>query len=258
MADVATSAPGRVVWIDLATKDPGGAEKFYGELLGWEREVNQDPQFGGYGFFKTAGRIAAGVGPLQSEQQPTVWQVYIGTADAEATAAKVQAAGGSVIAPPFDVGPIGKMAVFQDPSGAFVSIWQSSQMPGVEIQEAPNSLSWAELNARGLDKAKPFYKAVFGWDAKTSDSGGGMEYTEWQLGGKSVGGAMEMMPMVPAEVPSYWLVYFGTDDVDGTTAKAKELGGQVLLEPTDFPGGRSSVLMDPQGASFALVSIRSA
>ena len=33
-------------------------------------------------------------------------------------------------------------------------------------------------------------------------------YTEFELGGKSVAGGTEMNPMVPAEVPSYWLVYF--------------------------------------------------
>ena len=59
MAETATLAPGRVVWIDLATKDTAAAETFYKGLFGWERDVNPDPQFGGYGFFKTGGKIAA-------------------------------------------------------------------------------------------------------------------------------------------------------------------------------------------------------
>jgi predicted enzyme related to lactoylglutathione lyase len=42
----------------------------------------------------------------------------------------------------------------------------------------------------------------------------------------------------------------GVDDVDATAAKAKELGGQVVSEPTDAPWTRTAVIDDPQGARF--------
>jgi predicted enzyme related to lactoylglutathione lyase len=58
---------------------------------------------------------------------------------------------------------------------------------------------------------------------------------------------------MPAEVPDSWLVYFGTADVDGDTKKAADLGAAVVVEPMDIPNtGRFSVLLDPQGAAFAL------
>ena len=37
-----------------------------------------------------------------------------------------------------------------------------------------------------------------------------------------------MSDMVPAEVPSHWLVYFGVDDTDATVAKATELGASIF------------------------------
>ena len=103
---------------------------------------------------------------------PTAWSVYIGTNDVEALAKRVQSAGGTVVAPPFDVGDQGKMAVFQDPSGAFISAWQGSRMGGFQT-DAPNSFGWAELNARGIEKAIPFYTSVFGWTTRTSEMGEG-------------------------------------------------------------------------------------
>jgi predicted enzyme related to lactoylglutathione lyase len=132
------------------------------------------------------------------------------------------------------------MAVFQDPTGAFISAWQGARMGGFATN-APNSFRWAELNARGADKAVPFYKQVFGWDPKavgTPDQ----PYTEFQLGGKSIAGATEMNPMVPAEVPSYWQIYFTVDDVDKTHAAAVGAGARELLAPMDLPaaGCRSS------------------
>jgi predicted enzyme related to lactoylglutathione lyase len=131
-------------------------------------------------------------------------------------------------------------------------------MKGAAVQNAPNAMSWAELNARGMDKAVPFYKKVFGWGAKTSEMGGGdmADYTEFQVGGESISGGMEMNPMVPAEVPSYWMVYFGSDDVDKTYEKALAVGGKEMLPPQDFPGGRFAVVQDPQGATFGILKTK--
>jgi predicted enzyme related to lactoylglutathione lyase len=60
-------------------------------------------------------------------------------------------------------------------------------------------------------------------------------------------------PQVPAEVPSHWLVYFGTDDVDASATRAAQLGGNVVAAPMDYPGGRFAVVLDPQGAAFGLL-----
>jgi predicted enzyme related to lactoylglutathione lyase len=64
---------------------------------------------------------------------------------------------------------------------------------------------------------------------------------------------MDMPPMVPAEVPSHWLVYFAVDDTDASVAKAQELGGSVRMPPMDVPVGRFAVVADPQGATFAVI-----
>ena len=78
-------------------------------------------------------------------------------------------------------------------------------------------------------------------------------YTEFLLDGRSVAGAMEMNPMVPAQVPSYWMVYFSVDDVDETYRKALAAGAHEMLPPGDFPGGRFAIVSDPQGATFGLL-----
>lgn len=52
---------------------------------------------------------------------------------------------------------------------------------------------------------------------------------------------------------SHWIAYFSVNDVDATARKTKQLGGKVLLPPTDVPGfGRAAVLRDPQGAAFGI------
>jgi uncharacterized protein len=251
MTDTTIPAVGRPVWVDLASSDPAASRAFYARLFGWTIEVNPDPQYGGYALAKIGDRDVAGIGPAQAPGTPTAWLLYIGTNDAEALAGKVQAAGGTVVAPPFAVGDQGHIAVFQDPSGAFICAWQAAAMGGFGT-DGPNTLRWAELNARGIDRAIPFYAAVFGWGTMTRDMGEGSPYTMFQHGGEDVAGGMEMSPMTPAEVPSHWMVYFGVDDVDASYRTAIEAGGREMVAPMDFPGGRFAIVGDPQGAVFGL------
>ena len=245
------STASHFVWADLATADPAGSRAFYSDLFGWIAEP--DEAFGGYAIGRLEGKDVAGIGPTQMPGQPTAWSVYLGTADADGLVAQVTAAGGTVIVPPFPVGPMGRMVVFQDPIGAFISAWEPALMPGFTAS-GPGAVAWTELNARGLESGLGFYTSVFGWTARQSpvaESG----YVEFMDGDVSLAGAMEMPPMVPAEVPSYWQIYFGVTDIDATHAAAIDLGAHEIHPPTDFGGGRFSILSDPQMAPFGLLQM---
>ena len=253
MAETMARTVNRPAWVDLGSEDAAASRDFYSKLFGWEIEVNEDPQYGGYGIAKVDGRDAAGIGPKQDPNAPTVWSLYIGTDDIDALAQKVTDNGGTVVVPPFPVGDQGRMAVFRDPAGAFISSWEGERMGGFQ-SEGTGSFAWAEINARGVDQALPFYTALFGWSVRTSPMGEGQPpYNEFQIGEESVAGAWEMSPDVPAEVPSYWQVYFGVDDVDAAFRKALDLGAREMNAPMDFPGGRFAIVVDPQGASFGLL-----
>jgi predicted enzyme related to lactoylglutathione lyase len=253
MAQATTTLVNRPAWVDLSSSDAQASRDFYSRVFGWHVDVNPDPQYGGYALAKLDGKDVGGIGPAQTPGAPTAWSIYIGTDDVEALAKQVQAAGGTVAAPPFDVGDQGRMAVFQDPSGAYISAWQGTRMGGFQT-DVPNSYGWAELNARGVEKALPFYTTIFGWTTKTSEMGEGQPpYTEFQLDGESVAGAWEMSPVVAEQVPSYWQIYFTVADVDTAFRKALAEGAAEMLAPQDFPGGRFAIVSDPQGASIGLL-----
>jgi predicted enzyme related to lactoylglutathione lyase len=251
MPETTTATANKLSWVELSSPDAAASRDFYSKLFGWDIEVNPDPQYGGYALARIGGADVAGIGPKQSPEAPTAWGLYVGTDDVDGLAKTVPDAGGTVIAPPFDVGDQGRMAVFADPTGAIISAWQAAQMRNFRSNEL-NTLGWAELNSRGLERAIPFYEKVFDWTHKTSPFGEGQEYTEFQAGGESIAGALEMQSNIPADVPSYWSVYFKVDDVDKTFQKAIDLGAKEMVAPQDYPGGRFAILSDPQGASFAL------
>jgi predicted enzyme related to lactoylglutathione lyase len=256
MAETKTFVVNAPAWIDLSTKDPAAARDYYSKLFGWKAEPEKDPAAQGYALARLDGKDVAGIGGLQDPTGPSAWMVYIGTRDAASLAKKIEAEGGKVVSPPFEVMDAGRMAVFQDPTGAFISAWEPRTMNGFGVQRKAGAFSWAELNARGIDKAKQFYKKIFGWGQKDSPMGEGQsDYTEFKLGDESIAGGMEMNPMVPKEVPSYWMAYFGATDVDKAHKKATELGATEMVPPSDFPGGRFSIVSDPQGAMFGLMSV---
>jgi len=147
MPEVAVYAPGTVSWVDLASKDLEKSKAFYSKLFGWQAQTIEDPQAGGYTMFLINGKQASALGPNQDEQQPpSAWSIYFATEDAKKTAQAVKDAGGKVIAEPMDVMGQGVMAVFQDPTGAFFSVWQPGIHKGFEVPPGqPSTYAWAEL-----------------------------------------------------------------------------------------------------------------
>ena len=255
MAEAKTITMNKPGWVDLSSSDAAGAREFYSKLFGWKADVITDPAAGGYAMFKLDGKEVAGVGPVQSPQQPSAWTMYVLVPDADAAATKAKASGGTVIAEPFDVLKAGRMALLADPSGAIFGVWQPKEHAGWEVDGVPGSVCWVELDSRNIDAARRFYTDVFGWMAKDSSVPGAPAYTEFQLdGGTSFAGGMAMPEMVPAATPSFWMTYFAVTDADGVAARAKELGGSATTEPQDIPEvGRFAVIQDPQGAHFGIL-----
>lgn len=245
--------PGVPCWVDLATSDLDGAETFYGELLGWS-VTDLGPDAGGYRMAFKDGKQVAGLSNVMSPDQPPAWSTYIGVEDAEAVVAAATDAGASVLLPPMDVMTAGRMAVLTDPTGAVFSLWQPGDHKGAQLANEVGSFSWNELNTRDTAAAEAFYTSLFGWTASTYEMGP-FPYTEFKLGDRSVAGMLPMPPMIPAEVPAHWRVYFSVADTDAAVAFVGEAGGQVFAGPMDIPQGRFAVLADPQGASFAVIAM---
>jgi predicted enzyme related to lactoylglutathione lyase len=259
MSERTEYVPGEFCWVDLSTTDVDGATSFYGELLGVEAELAPgDPEVtGGYGWFTKNGKMVAGVGPTQQEGQPTSWNSYIKVEDADATAAKAKEAGGQVIFGPIDLpNESGRMAVFQDPTGAFISITQQGKHPGAEIVNEPGTWNWTNLLTRDVDAAQDFYGEVFGWTANQPEGAPDWIWN-WQVEGQrwpeGIAGLMKMGTEMPAEAPPYWQVYLMVDDADQAVEKTKAAGGRLLFGPNPIPVGRIAVLFDPQGGGFAII-----
>jgi predicted enzyme related to lactoylglutathione lyase len=248
MAARTSYVPGTPSWVDLGSPDTSASAAFYGGLLGWEAEIDPRPEAGGYGMFRLRGKNVAGIGPQQNMDLPPYWTVYVSVADCDATLAAMTGAGGTVIAGPMDVFDAGRMAVVQDPLGSFISIWQPDEHIGAELVNEPGTFGWNELATADLEASRAFYTAAFGWERLDMSSEGADLYG---IDGALVCGAHTA---TEGEFPA-WSVWFTVDDADRAAARAVELGGSVVLAPSDMSFGRGGMVADPQGAVFGIASL---
>ncbi len=240
--------PGMFCWVELTTPDRRAAQRYYTSLFGWT--ANEMPMDGGepYVMLQKDGK---NVGALyQNTDAPPNWASYVAVESVDDTAKSAKDLGANLIAEPFDVMDVGRMAVVQDPQGAVFCIWQAKLHHGIEVRDEVGTLCWNELMTSDVEAARQFYGPLFDWNLKVTPG-----YTEAHVGEKAVGGLMQIAPEMHG-MPPHWQPYFMVADCDAALAKAKSLGTSDSFGPMDIPDvGRFAVINDPHGATFAVIQL---
>jgi hypothetical protein len=117
--------PVSLCWNELTCRDTAAAAAFYAAVAGWEA-VPMDVGDTTITVFTRGGSAVAGMRAMTDEypsQTPAHWMASFAVADADATAARAEELGGAVSAPPFEIQPVGRVAVLTDPYGtAFATV----------------------------------------------------------------------------------------------------------------------------------------
>lgn len=251
-----TNQHGTFCWLDLATTDTAGAKKFYSEIFGWEILDIPVGENMVYTMLNLNGKPVAALNEMQPDQramnaQP-FWLSYIAVDNADETMAKATGNGGTIVMPTMEVMEEGIMGIIQDPEGAYLGLWQAKNMHGYAFKNEPGSACWFEHGSHDSKKSIPFYEKTFGWTS-ASNPMIDMVYTVFNLGETAVGGLYDMTPDM-ANIPSHWLPYFGTANIDMTLEKISGLKGNVMMPKMFVEGvGDFAVVQDPQGGVFGLL-----
>jgi len=241
----ATTTVGKFVWHEQVSSDPKQAQDFYTQLFGWGTETFKPGELD-YEAIASGGQTHGGFSKAMEGAPPPHWLSHVRVENVDETVEKAKSAGGKLLAGPFDMEDIGKMAIIADPQGAYISVYQPAGAEG----GAEGVFVWDELGTTDADGAQRFYEHVLGWT--TSDMG--PEYGGYRIFNVGETGIAGLMTNPEASMPAQWQPYVAVDDADRTASKAKELGATVLMEPMDVPKvGRIAVLRDPQGASFGII-----
>ncbi|GGU73642.1 hypothetical protein GCM10010211_44530 [Streptomyces albospinus] len=247
---------GAPCWVSLMTHDLPGAEKFYGEVLGWSfRPGKMGAEFS---IAIAEGQPVAGIGLLPpSWRIPVAWTPYFAVDSANETAARIRERGATLAVGPLELGK-GRAALAADRDGAVFGLWEGQTLSwAVGEGEAPMCL---ELRTRDAFDAAIFYGEVFGW-APDQPGGCDITYEHDEVivrdGAQTVaalrGGAVEAAP--DPHVRPRWHVYFPVHDIERVTEAAVAAGGFVLpVTPMVDGSGCQAVIRDPQGGLFTVAT----
>ncbi len=258
MSEVHEYKPGTPCWVDLITSNTDGAKQFYTDFFGWGIDDIPIEDGSYYTKLQIDGKDVTALYALNEEQKsngiPPHWMSYISVEDADATTEMARSLGGKVLMEPMSVQDHGRMAVLEDPAGAAFSIWQPQGHFGAQLVNQPGTLCWNELGTRNTEACSQFYAKLFSWKPEVQQMEF-MSYTVFMNEDRPIAGMYQITEDM-GDVPPSWLVYFAVDDCDINIERAKTIGAEVKMPPTDIPEvGRFAVLQDPQGAVFSIIKL---
>ncbi|QWZ08466.1 VOC family protein [Nocardioides panacis] len=266
MPEARTFPHGVPSWVDVDLPDVDAGTAFYAALFGWTfaDATPPDAPFR-YVIAQLDGRdVAAVAGPSSG---PARWSTYVAVDDADDTAARLVAAGGTLVSGPLDAGPGGRTATVLDPEGAELRLWQARRRLGVQVVNQPGAWNFSNLRTADLPAACDFYGPVLGWAygasgfatsvsvpgygdhlEATVDPGIRTRQAHAPEGFADVVAAFE--PLADGERP-HWQVVFAVADRDASAATVETLGG-VVVSTAEDRWVRRAVVRDPQGAELVL------
>jgi uncharacterized protein len=253
---------GQFIWYELMSNDPGKAEAFYRDVVGWNvREAGQ-----GYKAWLVGEAGVGGLLTLPEEARAggarPAWVGYIGVDDVDASAAAIADAGGTVHRAPADIPGIGRFAMVADPQGVIFVIMApipqaDAPPPPAPDPAVPGLFGWRELMTTDMEAAFAFYSRLFGWTKLQVVETPIGPYQLFATGGGTTGGEMTGGMMTkPAQVPvPFWTFYIQVDGIAAAMARVASAGGAIINGPLPVPtGGWIAQGLDTEGALFSLVS----
>ncbi|MFI2642798.1 VOC family protein [Streptomyces sp. NPDC018610] len=226
-------------WVDAQLPDVEAGKRFYGGLFGWNFE-RKEAAYGSSVLARLGGEPVAALTPKTDGRMPTVWTVYFAAPDPGTLAGRIRAGGGQIVTPTATVGGLGTAVLAADPEGAVFGLWQPAGRAGFGRRHEPGTFGWAQLYTRDTEAANAFYGGLF-HDALFGP------------GARPDFGRAPVSDVFPAEMPSHFLVHFLVTRAEAALDDAVRLGGRVQVPPFATSYGTVAVVVDDQGASFAVL-----
>lgn len=253
---------GSHIWYELMTTDPESAKRFYeavipGLTIGDRLPGDQDYRIINRSDGGSLGGVLGLTDEMRSHGAKPVWMGYVGVDNVDGTVAQVEAKGGNLLMPAFDI-PQGRIAMVADPQGNPFYIMKPVPPAGQEDQQSDvfspteeQRVSWNELATADPVAARQFYGELFGWTSEEfMPMGEHGEYRFFAHQGTTIGAVSACVQGARAG----WRYYIRVPSISKAAEAVNSSGGTVAMGPMPVPGGDHIIIgYDPQGAEFALV-----
>ncbi len=147
---MADPKPGSFVHIELASTDPARTRKFFEDVFAWTFEDIPEMD---YATFEAPSGPGGGLMAPMEGQPPGVLN-YLLSSDVDADLRRIEGAGGRVLRPKTEIPGIGWWALFQEPTGIVLALFQA-RMEARERRSRPGG----ERAGRGKRAARKVSRA---------------------------------------------------------------------------------------------------
>lgn len=117
----------------------------------------------------------------------------------------------------------------------------------------PHPIVHLDIPAKNVKESAEFYSRLFDWTMHHDEAA---NYTMFQPESGPGGGFMpsdSVSPSSMSDISGAVIFYVDTDDIEGTLARAEELGAKTVVGKTNIgPNGWWAAFQDPSGNNIGL------
>jgi predicted enzyme related to lactoylglutathione lyase len=114
-------------FVAFNTDDVTSAKSFYGKVFDWKLEDGQMPGKGPYTMIQVGEGVGGALMKKDMPEAPTAWLPYVRVGDVAATVRRARELGAKIVVDKTDVPPMGAFAIFVDPAGAALGVWEDAK-----------------------------------------------------------------------------------------------------------------------------------
>ena len=255
MPDRTSHQHGTISWTDLATTDQEGAKEFYAGLFGWEYEDMPAGEDAIYSMAKLARplrrRDLAAAGRRGRAGHPAALErLRDGRGRRRGRRRRSPRRAARCSPGPSTCSTRAAWRSSRIPPAAVLCLWQAGTNIGAEVVNEPGAMSWADTrDDRRGGRAGVLHGSLLGWRFEPMSE----EPPYWVIfngersqgrdDGAAAGRALELVPLLRGR---------RRRRVD--RRRRRRPAATPFLGPIDVPnGGRFALIVDPQGAPFAVL-----
>ena len=126
-----SAEPGQVAWFDNTVEDADKLRDFYAAVVGWKPEPVAMGDYADYNMTDGTGKPVTGICHARGANAkiPPGWLLYFSVANFDASLAKAQELGATVLDGPRGKAP-SRFAILRDPAGCVVAISETGAASG--------------------------------------------------------------------------------------------------------------------------------
>ncbi len=142
--------PGSYVHIEIASSDPERTKKFFEDVFEWDFESH--PEMNYHTYVPASGPGGGLMSPMEN-QQPGILN-YLLSHSIDEDVKKIEEAGGRLLQPKMEIPGVGWWALFQEPTGITLALFEAKPMPQAPRARAQSRPRRASTRKAAKGKAK--------------------------------------------------------------------------------------------------------